>query len=437
MRKVIVAVFFLVAVYLGKIWNGELVWPTWTEDGTAGEEGILSGGDGSDGGLYEASAEECAGPLREAGYANQLCRRGVREVLGMSHDLQGSLPIMVDPKCKLKRTCLGDNAGSTVFPTVGEAVATAREGDTVLVGCGQYREASHVRITKPIHVTGDPRCSERPLIQAFRSSVVLFEAAHGSISNLALSQTGGHCEEGYPCSITGKAHPAVDIRRGGLVLQRCDIMSLNGGGIRVSGGSPIITQNDITRTGSFGLLFTSGAGGVAHENRILHARHVGVQLQEGASPLIHRNNITKGSESGIVVCSGARGLIEANLLLDHGLSSIEVDTSATPHIQRNIIKGSGQAGVFVHSGGSGLVNQNQIQGSQLAGIEVGSTGEPHVEENAVQDCKGPGVLIQSGGGGLVTENRVERSRGPEGTVQEGGVVSMPGAKARVLNNADG
>ena len=45
------------------------------------------------------------------------------------------------------------------------------------------------------------------------------------------------------------------------------------------------------------------------------------------------------------------------------------------------------------------------------------------------------ILIQAGGGGLVSENRIEKSQAPEPS-SGGGVVSMAGAKARVLNNAN-
>ena len=84
------------------------------------------------------------------------------------------------------------------------AVAEAIDGDTVIVACGKYKEAAAVHIKSSITIVADMRCKERPIVEAFTSSVLIFAAEYGIIRGLSFVQTGGLCGEGFPCSLTGK-----------------------------------------------------------------------------------------------------------------------------------------------------------------------------------------------------------------------------------------
>jgi len=431
-RKVLVSLFFLGAVYFGR-------WIDLKEEDTPAALGGLIGGGGgtsSGGGDYshgrmgeeEGQGMDCSLALRDLTDRQALCRQGLKELSYMSRNVKGRYPLTVDPSCYTNGRCSSTATTSSVYETVSGAIASAHDDDTVIVGCGSYSEASPLQIRKRIHLVGNPNCEKRPVIDAFSSPVLVYSAEQGTISGLSFRQSGGHCTEGYPCSKTGKAHPALDVRGGNLVLKDCLITSLHGGGVRISGGSPTLMHNTIRETGSYGILFTGGAGGIAYANTVVGSRHVGVQVQEGSTPYIYKNNVTRGVESGVVVCSAGRGLLEDNTISHNGFSGVEIDTSAAPHVTQNRMVSNGQAGVFVHSGGSGYIEENDIQGSKLAGLELGDASEPYVQSNLVRGSEGPGILIQSGAGGVVKNNRLLMGGG------NGAVVSRDGSKTRVTEN---
>lgn len=293
-----------------------------------------------------------------------------------------------------------------------------------MVSCGVYREHQPLVVRRSMSIIAAKGCQEPPSIETRRGPLVVFNATHGVIAGFQLVQHGGSCKEGWPCSVTGKADTTVDIRGGALVLRGCDIRSVHGGGVRVSGGAaPLILSNRIIEAQTFGIMVSgAGARGVIDSNVIRGCRRVGVQIENGAYPLVTRNTIKDGAESGVVVCEGGAGVIEGNHLAQHGLSSVEIDTGANPCIRKNNIHGSGQAGVFVHDHGRGRIEDNEIVGSRLAGVEIASGGAPIVRHNHIKGSHGPGVLVQAQGGGVVEDNDIVANPGmlmPNGCLAEG------------------
>lgn len=439
-RKVVVALLFLAAVWLGQ-WvhnsNSNSRGPNTrhTTERTLVVKAPHSLKQHTPG---QSKADECVRHLGESRRIHQACKHHITSVEVASQQVRGRFPLQVDSHCGSTGSCragwalsgpVQGRAAQTVFESIAPAVAAAADGDTIVVGCGTYKDGGAITIQKNVHLVAAKGCRQKPVLEAFTSSVVVFDTPYGSIQGLDLMQRGGHCKEGYPCSITGQALPAVEIRQGALVLQHCRVGSLHGGGIRVSGAArPTLMHNEIGPAALYGILVTAKAGGMVYHNDIHHVGHVGVQIQEGAWPVLTRNIIRDGNESGIVICDSGRGSVDDNQVSNHGLSSIEVDTKGSAHIARNVVRKSGQAGVFVHSQGHGRIEDNDISESQF-GIEVASGATPVLQGNQVKRCRGPGILIQKGGSGLVQHNNITRMY-----PSSQGVVVQPGGAARVMDN---
>ena len=127
-------------------------------------------------------------------------------------------------------------------------------------------------------------------------------------------------------------------------------------GFFISGGSPIITNNNI-------VLATSGinirGGSPEISNNVITGNGVSNGIYGSGNVIISKNTISKFS-TGIKIYSGNYQVTD-NSITDC-INGIEVATGATVTIQRNLINNNNQYGI---SGGSPYVDSNTITNSRI------------------------------------------------------------------------
>lgn len=234
-------------------------------------------------------------------------------------------------------------------PTIQSAIAAAAPGDTVLVAPGTYTE--NIRfLGKAITVTSEGGAAVTVIDGGQADSVAAFVDGEGPASILS----GFTLENGR----SGFDTPGFG----------------DGGGIRINGASPVISDNVITG------------------NRACAG--VGVSVRFG-SPLIQRNTITGNDQQG---CSGGVGgggialvgsstaRILDNTITDNYIGSssgggISLFAAGTPTIRGNVIAGNIATGVSpcAKGGGIALVNASDalIAGNLIAGNYAGCGGGVH------------------------------------------------------------
>ena len=163
-----------------------------------------------------------------------------------------------------------DAWGRGQFTDLAEAVNAAEPGSQILVYPGYYEGA--LVIDKPLEILGQGDASEI-VVRARDADVILFQATLGRIANLTLQQRGGGIWD------------AVDIARGRLTLEGCDISS-------------------------------EGRGCIA--------------IHDEADPVVRNCRIRDGKESGIFVYENGQGTIEGNEIFANALAGIEIKTGGNP-----------------------------------------------------------------------------------------------------------
>jgi F-box protein 11 len=185
------------------------------------------------------------------------------------------------------------------FTTVSEAIARAASGQRIVVRPGLYMES--LVIAKPLEIVGDGEAGD-VVIQSPGASVILFKASMGRVANLTLRHS----------SLDEVA--CVDIAQGRLELDDCEITSLSGACISISG-----------------------------------------------APHLRRNLIHNGRRGGIIVGSGGSATAEDNLIYNNGVAGVIIGSGGYLHLRRNSINGNAGAAVQVEPGGGGLFEENDLR----------------------------------------------------------------------------
>jgi parallel beta-helix repeat protein len=260
-------------------------------------------------------------------------------------------------------------------PTIQAAIDVANIGDTVLVAPGTYAENINFR-GKAITVRSESGPQDTIIDGRNAGSVVSFISGEGRNSTI-----------------------------NGFTLQNGN--AIEGGGVKVQGSSPTITNN------------------VIRNNRGC-SRGAGIGIDSG-SPLIRLNTITgngnnlcSGGEGGGISIGGASSVeILDNVISDNGMNSsfgggIYMLSSSGPIIKRNVIKGNSaletlgepleaQGGGIYMAYSDALIVQNLITGNRAAeggGIFCSGPeayGHPILVNNTIADndatSNGSGIFV--------------------------------------------
>jgi hypothetical protein len=253
-------------------------------------------------------------------------------------------------------------------PTIQAAIDVAETGDTVLVAPGTY--GGNINYGgKAITITSESGPDVTFIDGGNANPVVIFtsQEGRGSVLNGFTVQNGR----------------AVIDNQGNIV----------GGGVKVRGSSPTITNNMITN------------------NRSCHGGGIGIRF---GSPLIQQNTITNnesnlcsgGGGSGISIQGASSAEILDNEISNNGMDSFGVNNSGggiymneagTPIIKRNIIQGnlvSAGGGIWMGNGSNALIVQNLITGNDASEgggiywIDADAPG-PRLVNNTIADNNGP------------------------------------------------
>jgi parallel beta-helix repeat protein len=279
------------------------------------------------------------------------------------------------------------------FTTVSAAIKKARPGDRIVVRPGLYEEA--LKVGKPLEIVGDGPVADIE-IRASDAHVLEFQASVGRIANLTLRQAGG-TRNWY----------GVDITRGRLDLEDCDISSQDGAGVGIhDGATPRLRRNKIHDSKQNGVLVYDGGRGTVEDNDITGNGKSGVEITTGGDPTVRGNKIHGNNGAGVYVRDSGRGTVEDNDITGNGYAGVAIKTGADPALRGNKIHDGKASGVHVFDSGRGTVEDNDITGNTQTGVAISTGGDPTVRGNKIHDNKPPGVHVYENGLGTLEDNDI-------------------------------
>ncbi len=286
--------------------------------------------------------------------------------------------LIVDPMCR------GD------YATIPEAIEAANPGDIILVRPGLYQEG--LVIDKPLEIVGEGERYEIE-VQATGRNALVFRTTNGRVANLTLRQMGGG---NWYC---------VDIAKGRLILEDCDISSQSSVCVAIhNGADPRLRRNKIHDGKSSGVFVYENGKGTLEENEIFGNSQPGVAIITGGNPTLRRNKIHDGKNTGVFVYKNGKGTLEENEIFRNSQPGVDIATGGNPTLCRNKIHDGKNAGVFVYENGEGTLEENEIFENSQPGVAITTGGNPTLRRNKINKNKFQAIYICEGGGGVIEDN---------------------------------
>ncbi|MBI2923895.1 MAG: protein kinase [Planctomycetes bacterium] len=236
------------------------------------------------------------------------------------------------------------------FRTIGEGVAAAADGGTVLVGPGTYEET--LVVTRPVVVEADGPAGT-VLVQSAGPVCVSLEGG-ATLRGLAIRNLAG--KETTQCG-------AVALRGGACRLERCDIAAQQGVGVLVleGGGKPVLWKCRIHTTKLFGVYFGAQGGGTMEGCEVYRtgstgimvgSKHVrlrgcrihdtlagaGIELDHHGATTLEACEIRKCAGSGLAIRRGSAGRLVDSIVHENAPPQVATEEGAKLVLERSHVE---------------------------------------------------------------------------------------------------
>ena len=289
--------------------------------------------------------------------------------------------------------------GSGDFATIGAALAAAAPGSRIAVRPGVYEES--IVLDRTVEIAGDGPV-ERIVVRSAGGSCVRMEAAEAVVRGLTLRCVAGR---------GAVAYFAVDVPRGQLVLEDCDVSSnsLSCVGIHGAEARPVVRRCALHGGADAGVYAFDGAGGTIEACDVFENANVGVAITAGASPTVRDCRIFRGGNAGVVSWAGGAGTIDRCEIFGNAQAGIGISDGGNPIVTACRIHDGGNSGLFVHDGGHGSVVGCDISGHGEAEVAI-TGGTPTLRACTIHDGV-VGVLVAGAGRGTIEACEIARNTG--------------------------
>ncbi|MFF9401959.1 MULTISPECIES: right-handed parallel beta-helix repeat-containing protein [unclassified Streptomyces] len=256
--------------------------------------------------------------------------------------------------------------------TVAEAVARARTGAVVSIAPGRYEESVTVAVSITLSAAEGRGTVE---LAPRRGPALTLTGDAVMVSDLVLR---GHDDE----------LPVVDVPRGQLALDRCDVH-----------GS------------SWAALFARGGGSLAlRQCRISNPAGAGVVATSGTESLLEDCVVEHLGTSAVVAGERGRISVRASRLRDARGNGVLANGQAHVLVEDCEISAADKPGVAVEEDSSVVVVRGTVR-ECVVGVFVNSTGRTVLEDVTVRDTTGHGFVVGAGSSPTLSGCRGERTAG--------------------------
>jgi len=303
--------------------------------------------------------------------------------------------------------------GGGDYTTITEALRHAAPGARVIVRPGVYAEG--INIEQPVEIAGDGPLEEI-IVESADASCLRMRADRARVAGLTLR---GRARG-------GAAFFAVDISRGELLLEDCDVSSdtLSCVAVHGPGVAPSIRRCRIHDGADSGLYFFEGAAGEVEDCEVYGNANVGVAITGRADPAVRRSKIYGGANAGVVAWQEGSGLVEGCEIYGNRGAGLGVSAGATLTARDCRIYEGENSGVFVHGGGEAVLEGCELSGQRAAAAAVTTGGKLFLNGCRVERGRDSGVFVGEGGQALLQDCVVEGHAASGASVGAGSVLAV-------------
>jgi parallel beta-helix repeat protein len=288
-----------------------------------------------------------------------------------------------------------NKSDDTSFKSIQSAIDNAKDGDTIFVHKGTYRE--QIIIDKSIHLIGEEKNST--IIDGKgENDAVIINADEILLSSFTIQN-----------SKIRYNHYAISMRSNNSMIM--DILIKNNyNGINLLRSS----QTTITKTefhsneGSAIDIYQSS--NIIISSNLIHENDYAMRFSESSNNMVINNKIYHQNMNDISLSHASNNSIISNILRDNILGGINVYHSTGNLFSRNIIENS-EEGIRLHNCSQTLINDNHVIDCQREGISLSSSAENTINGNLLHENTGCGILlIYESKNNTIIDNTISNNR---------------------------
>jgi hypothetical protein len=303
--------------------------------------------------------------------------------------------------------------GDGDFASITEALKVIANGARILVRPGLYKEG--IVLDKRVEVVGDG-AREDIIIRSDAACCLQASGDGAHVAGVTL----------HAAASGDAAFFAVEVLRGNLLLEDCDISSDALSCVAVHGreSAPSIRRCRIHDGADSGMFFFDEASGTVEDCEVYGNANVGVAITGRASPVIRRSKIYDGANAGIVAWQEGMGLVEQCEIYGNRLAGLGVSEGAKLTARGCLIHEGGNSGIFVHHEGEAVLEGCELYGHREVEAAVTTNGRLFLNGCRVHHSHALGVFIRDGGEALLQTCVVSGNAGTGVSAGTGSVLAV-------------
>ncbi|WP_335937627.1 AAA family ATPase [Streptomyces sp. PTD5-9] len=271
--------------------------------------------------------------------------------------------------------------------TIAQAVAQARTGAVVSIAPGRYEES--VTVSAAITLTAAEGRGTVELAPR-RGSALTLTGDAVMVSDLVLR---GHDDE----------LPVVDVPRGQLALDRCDVHGSAWAALFARGGGSLaLRQCRVSNPAGAGVVATSGTESFLEDCVVEHLGTSAVVAGERGRISVRASRLRDARGNGVLANGQAQVLVEDCEISAADKPGIAAEEDSSVKVVRGTVRES-VVGVFVNSTGPAVLEDVTVQDTTGHGFVVGSGASPTLSGCRSERTAGHGLLVTERSRGTVKD----------------------------------
>jgi parallel beta-helix repeat protein len=305
-------------------------------------------------------------------------------------------------------TIIVSKNGGGDYTTITEAIRNAEPGTRILVRPGFYNEG--FAIDKQLEIVGDGPLRDI-VIESKDDNCIRMQTERATVRGLTLR---------------GRTAPkeffAVDIPRGQLLIEDCDITSDTWACVAIHGSmaDPTIRRTRLHDSKSGGVFVYDHGKGTIEDCDIYGNTNAAVEIKEGSNTVVRRSKLYDNKASGIYIWKNSKGTIEDCDIYGNDYAGISIGEYSSPVVRKCRIHDGKAGGIFLYDHGKGTIEDCEITVTVYAGIEIKDDSDPIVRRCKISQSRVSGIYVWRNSRGTIEDCEIFKNAYAGVATSEGG-----------------